>query len=103
MGSGAYNPYVNDPDFANAQNTAVWELSLLSNHYCAPVKSSAHIISQLKHIPKAPDIQDLSEYMYHEELKYDKLERGELTRNKRVKGTLRYPEKLLKLDDLNEK
>ena len=102
VGSGLYCPYVNDPDFANAQNTALWELSLLSQHYCAPVKSSSHTISQLKYLSEPLSFQSLTQSMDIEDQKCSKLERGELRLRKKVRGSLRYPEKVLKLDDVDD-
>jgi len=39
--SGIYNPELNEPDYANAQNTSLWELHLLRRHYNRTVGSEA--------------------------------------------------------------
>ena len=39
--SGIYNPELNEPDYANAQNTALWELHLLRRHYNVSIRGEA--------------------------------------------------------------
>lgn len=40
--SGIYNPELNEPDYANAQNTALWELHLIRRHYNSSIRGEAH-------------------------------------------------------------
>ncbi|XP_059585953.1 nucleolar complex protein 3 homolog [Alligator mississippiensis] len=46
QGSGLYLPELDEPEYCNAQNTALWELHLLKRHYHPTVqKFAAHLIA----------------------------------------------------------
>lgn len=45
IGSGRYNPELNDPEYCNANCTALYEVSALSRHYHPIVRKMAHHIA----------------------------------------------------------
>ncbi|XP_064602722.1 nucleolar complex protein 3 homolog isoform X2 [Liolophura sinensis] len=47
QGSGVYLPELDDPEHCHAQNTALWELNMLTKHYHPTVrKYSSHVVRQ---------------------------------------------------------
>ena len=62
VGSGKYSPLVEDPDFANAQNSALWELHLMRQHFCPELVPHVRSLSQLKSVSNGEKLDQLLVY-----------------------------------------
>ena len=81
VGSGKYNALVNDPDLANAQNTALWELYPMRNHYCSQLVPHVKLLSQLKLTQIKPDERKIDDLIVY----FDKLNSKKLHETGRMK------------------